>query len=223
MTLAMPTDPPRRYPHDVQTLHPAHPLPKDPTMPTPMDEILAAQRETLAHLRRQEEAAKKAVTQADLQALGSLVVRSINELRAEVDERFTDVKEEIKGVKARQSLQEITVGEVKAALATHLPVHRARIPVTVPPKSAEEIGLKATDSGTGYRVDDAAELVRVWNEREARAAGAEHALEEERKKADSAEKASDRRLKRLATYASLASLALGGVVAFVTWAIVHVH
>lgn len=226
-------DPPRKFPHDVQTVHPAYAPPKEKPMPASLDDILRAQQDTIAELRkkekREEAAAAAAVTKGDLQTLGSTVVQAIKKLSDEVDERFDAVDErfdgvdqQVKGVQAR-----VTV------LETASPVHRARVPVSIPPRSPAELGLKATDTGSRWIVDDAGEWVRKWTEQEAMRKGAEEALEEVRieaerqkaaaeKEAEKKQAAFDRKLKNWSIGVGLAALVFGGAVSTVTYLFTHV-
>ena len=212
--LAMP-EPTRPYLHDVQNTHPDYSPPKASHMPpNPLDQVVKAQQEMMEFLRQVERERQATVTMANLQALGDRVIGEIQSLRKDVDDRFTGVHEELKGVKARVTILE--TGKTPSGS------HRARQLQSVPPRSPEEIGLKATDSGTGWRVDDAAAMVRAWNEQEQQRIGAEKALDEERQEMDRQQAAFDRRLKNWGIVMGIASVVLAGVVATITFFLTHV-
>jgi CHASE3 domain sensor protein len=212
-------DLPRKYPHE----HPDY-SPENKTMPATLDDVLKAQQDTIAHLRKTEKEKAQAVTKEDLQNFGSRVVKEIGDMRTEMREEIADVREEVKGVRARVTILETTPEH-----------HRARVPqqASVPPRSPEELGLVATESGTGWRVDDAAAMVRKWNEQknqrviaENQRIGAEKALEEARveteKQKVAAQKAFDRKLRNWAVGAGLASLVFTSTIAVITYLLTHV-
>jgi hypothetical protein len=94
--------------------------------------------------------------------------------------------------------------------------HRARMqPMSVPPKSPEELGLEATDSGTTWKTKDAAAVVRRFEEQEQQRLGAEQALELERKKFD-------RKLRNFSAIAALVVLLVGSAVGAATFLYTHV-
>ena len=93
---------------------------------------------------------------------------------------------------------------------------RARVaPMSVPPKSPEDLGLKATDSGTTWKTKDVGAIVRRFEEQEQQRLGAEQALELERKKFD-------RKLKNFGAIAGLVVLLVGAAVGTVTYLSAHV-
>jgi hypothetical protein len=94
--------------------------------------------------------------------------------------------------------------------------HRARIPpLSLPPKSAEELGLRPTDTGSAWRTDDVGAILRRFEEQEQQRLGAETALELERKRFD-------RRLKIVGAVAALVVLVVGSGVAAITFVYTHV-
>ena len=92
---------------------------------------------------------------------------------------------------------------------------RLQTPLSMPPKSAEELGLQVTDSGTTWKTKDVGAVLRRFEEQEQQRLGAEQALELERKK-------SDRRLKNFATIAGLVVLVVGSAVGAITYLYTHV-
>jgi hypothetical protein len=96
---------------------------------------------------------------------------------------------------------------------------RARtMPLSLPPKSAEELGLRPTDTGTGWKTDDVAGVLRRFEEQEQQRLGAEQALALERKKFD-------RKLKIVGALVGLVVLVVSSVVtaAIFLWTHVSVH
>lgn len=92
---------------------------------------------------------------------------------------------------------------------------RLQTPLSMPPKSAEELGLTATDSGTTWKTKDVGAVLRRFEEQEQQKLGAEHALELERKRFD-------RRLKNFGAIAALIVLLVSAAVATVTYLASHV-
>ena len=70
------------------------------------EEILAAQREIVDHLRQAEVRNASAVTRADLEAVGSTVVREVSAMRAEMRQEIAAIREDVKGVQARVTVLE---------------------------------------------------------------------------------------------------------------------
>jgi hypothetical protein len=84
-----------------------------------------------------------------------------------------------------------------------------------PPRSPEELGLKATDSGTTWKTKDVGMIVQRFEEQEQQRLGAEQALELERKNFD-------RKLRNVSTIAGLIVLVVGAAVGAVTYLYTHV-
>jgi hypothetical protein len=138
-------------------------------------------------------------------------------LRTEVLQHGIDIRDHAKQLMAH----DFRIGTLESAVGRRgnpmVDPKRARYEaLSVPPKTAADLGLQATDSGTTWKTKDAAAVVRRFEDLEQQKIGAEMALERERKNFD-------RRLKNIGAIAGLVVLLVASAVGAVTYLATHVQ